>query len=64
MLKVLKSYIKLTILKFRIGKLEKTLKKISNMKSPKNLHDYYIFNYKVKVYKNKIQNLNSKLIHK
>lgn len=64
MFNVLKSYIKLALIKRKVSKLEKTIKKINKLKTPKTLQDYYIFNYKAKVYKNKIQKLNSKLIHK
>lgn len=64
MFNVLKSYIKLALIKRKVSKLEKTIKKINKLKTPKTLQDYYIFNYKAKAYKNKIQKLNSKLIHK
>lgn len=61
MLKILKSYIKLSIIKNRVSKLEKTIKKINNIKQPKSMQDFYVFNYKLNSYRNRIERLNKKL---
>lgn len=61
MLKILKSYIKLSIIKNRVSKLEKTIKKINKIKQPKSMQDFYVFNYKLNSYRNRIERLNKKL---